>query len=167
MVSSSMLIVDPALLVKVVMEVVVDNGWMVFPATPAPVCKHMLTLPCPVCWCIIPGEESEHLRGSGRTELISPNTKKFPIWNGSCWMTLFKQRHQLHQRPLNLEDPQPILFAPKPIQGVPAHGPVHQICPEESWRRFLFGCCHSSNTRVSEGFVGLVNPLITSAASTF
>ena len=94
------------------------------PPHPAPVCKHMLTLPCPVCWCIIPGEESEHLRGSGRTELISPNTKKFPIWNGSCWMTLFKQRHQLHQRPLNLE--------------------VHQICPEKSWRRFLFGCCQCS-----------------------
>ena len=99
----------------------------------APVGKHMLTLPCPVCWCIIPGEESEHLRGSGRTELISPNTKKFPIWNGSCWMTLFKQRDQLHQRPLNLEDPQPILY-----------GPVHQIFPEESWRRFLFGCCQCS-----------------------
>ena len=55
MVSSSMLIVDPAFLVKVVMEVVVDSGWMVFPPTPAPVCKHMLTLACPVCWCIIPG----------------------------------------------------------------------------------------------------------------
>ena len=102
MVSSFMLIVDPALLVKVVMEVVVDSGWMVFPPTPAPVCKHMLTLPCPVCWCIIPGEESEHLRGSGRTELISPNTKKFPIWNGSCWMTLFKQRHQLQKKDLSI-----------------------------------------------------------------
>ena len=31
-----MLIVDPALLVKVVMEVVVDSGWMVFPPPPHP-----------------------------------------------------------------------------------------------------------------------------------
>ena len=34
MVSSSMLIVDPALLVKVVMEVVVDSGWYSPPPRP-------------------------------------------------------------------------------------------------------------------------------------
>ena len=41
MVSSSMLIVDPALLVKVVMEVVVDSGWMVFPPTRPRVQTHV------------------------------------------------------------------------------------------------------------------------------
>ena len=40
MVSSFMLIVDPALLVKVVMEVVVDSGWMVYPALPRVLVHH-------------------------------------------------------------------------------------------------------------------------------